>query len=200
VKPGNILITVPGPEARGATSGIQPPSAGYRSTAKLTDFGIGQVISDEVLKDVTQAGFTFTLLGTGSSSQTGTQFYMAPELLVGKSASTRSDIYSLGVVLYQLLVGDFKRLLTMDWASDISDPLLREDLRHCFAGKPEDRFAAAELLAKNLRALPERRTKLERQAAEKAALERAAYRRGIVRTAAIACMIFAVILVLAWPV
>jgi serine/threonine protein kinase/WD40 repeat protein len=199
VKPGNILICGPGHEARESATGVQQPSAS-RPIAKLTDFGIGQVISEEVLKDVTQAGFTHTLLGTGSSSHTGTQFYMAPELLVGKSASTRSDIYSLGLVLYQLLVGDFKRLLTTDWANDVSDPLLREDLRHCFAGKPEDRFAAAELLAKNLRALPERRTQLERQAAEKAALERAAYRRGIVRAAAIASVIIAVIALLAWQV
>jgi serine/threonine protein kinase/WD40 repeat protein len=195
VKPGNILISVPVPQVQSQTSGGSQSSTGCRPIAKLTDFGIGQVISDEVLKGVTHAGFTQTL---ESSSHAGTQLYMAPELLGGKPASTRSDIFALGVVLYQLTVGDFQRLLTTDWGNDIHDPLLREDLHHCFAGKPEDRFAAPGLLAQSLRTLPERRTKLERQAAEKAKLERAAYRRGIVRTGAIASAIFAVIVALAW--
>ncbi len=76
------------------------------------------------------------MMGPGSSSQTGTQMYMAPELFAGKPASIRSDIYSLGVVLYQLLAGDFNRPVASDWANDISDPLLRDDLKHCFAGNP----------------------------------------------------------------
>ena len=59
---------------------------------------------------------------------------MAPELFWGKSALIRSDIYALGVVLYQLLAGDFSRPVTTDWAKQIKDPLLREDLEKCFAG------------------------------------------------------------------
>ena len=210
VKPGNILMSgtvVPetGHEAPTAPQGIseRSGSVGIASTtfrAKLTDFGVSKLVSSDLLAGVTKAGFTQTTLGSESSSQTGTRLYMAPELWEGKPASTRSDIYSLGVVLYQLVVGDFTRPLTTDWANDIPDPLLREDLHHCFAGKPEDRFAAAALLAKNLRALPERRVELERRAAEKAALERAAYRRGMMRTAAIASVVLAVILVLAWQV
>jgi serine/threonine protein kinase/WD40 repeat protein len=210
VKPGNILIsstvmpetvhgvlTVPQAMSDGSGPGNLTSST-FR--AKLTDFGISQVVSPDLLADVTKAGFTHTMLGSDSSSQTGTQLYMAPELWEGKPASTRSDIYSLGVVLYQLLVGDFTRPLTTDWANDITDPLLRDDLHHCVAGKPGDRFAAPALLAKNLRALPQRRTELERQEAIKAALERAAYRRGIVRTAAIASVIVVIIGLLAWQV
>src|SRR6266436_6986516 len=87
---------------------------------KLTDFGIGQVVSQEALAGMTRMGFTQTMLSPGSSSQTGTHLYMAPELLAGKPASTRSDIYSLGVVLYQLLVGDFTRPLTTDWVKRIA--------------------------------------------------------------------------------
>ena len=122
--------------------------------AKLADFGIGKVLSEEVLAGMTRLGFTQTSDSTGA--QSGTQMYMAPELIAGKPATTRSDIYSLGVVLYQFLVGDFSRPLTTDWEEEISDPLLRDDLRHCFARDPEKRFAVAKQLADNLRSWRQR--------------------------------------------
>jgi WD40 repeat protein/class 3 adenylate cyclase/tRNA A-37 threonylcarbamoyl transferase component Bud32 len=149
IKPANILI---------GGRGIEPTEV----RVKLTDFGIGQVVSDEYLSGITRAGFTQTMMSDSSTSHTGTQLYVAPELLAGKPASTRSDIYSLGVVLYQLLVGDFSRPVATDWANDISDALLRDDLKHCFAGHPQDRFAGAGQLARHLRALPERKAELER--------------------------------------
>ncbi len=176
IKPANILI---------GGKGIEPTEV----RVKLTDFGIGQVVSEEYLSGITRAGFTQTMMSDSSSSHTGTQLYMAPELSAGKPASTRSDIYSLGVVLYQLLAGDFSRPVATDWANEISDPLLRDDLKHCFAGNPQDRFAGAGQLAKHLRAWPERRAALVREQAELAARERAAYRRGIARTAAAASVI-----------
>jgi WD40 repeat protein/class 3 adenylate cyclase/tRNA A-37 threonylcarbamoyl transferase component Bud32 len=187
VKPGNILIAECG--MRSAESDARTPSL----RVKLTDFGIGQVVSDEYLKGITRAGFTQTLVGSGASSHTGTQLYMAPELLAGKPASTRSDIYSLGVVLYQLLVGDFTRPVTTDWQRDVTDSLLRGDLTHCFAGNPQDRFAGAGQLAKHLRALPERRAALVQQQAELVKRERAAYRRGMIRSASLAAVIVALV-------
>src|SRR5207248_322033 len=45
-------------------------------SVKLTDFGIGQVVSEECLKGITRAGFTQTILSDSSSSHTGTQLYM----------------------------------------------------------------------------------------------------------------------------
>lgn len=183
VKPANILI---------GGKGVDPN--GIR--VKLTDFGIGQVVSEEILMGITRAGFTETLAGH-SSSQTGTQLYMAPELLAGKPASPRSDLYSVGVVLYQLLTEDLTRPVTTDWGADIDDQLLRADLQHCFAGKPEERFAGAALLARNLRQLPERRAEVARQLMEQAARERAAYRRGIARAAALAAVIVALVGMLA---
>lgn len=100
---------------------------------------------------------------------------MAPELLAGQPASISSDIYSLGVVLYQVMVRDLARPVTGDWPKEIQDPLLRDDLRHCLARKPEDRFAGAAQLGRSLRAFPERRAELARREAEE--LERGRLRR-----------------------
>ncbi len=187
IKPGNILVESPA-KSKGTPAGLR---------AKLSDFGIGQVVSQEYLTGITQAGFTQTIMVGAGSPKSGTQFYMAPELLSGKPASTRSDIYSLGIVLFQLLVEDFTRPLTADWESDISDDLLRDDLRLCVASKPEHRFAGAAQLARHLRDLERRHSELKEQQALAAARERAAYRRGIWRTGTVAAAVIAVLLLLA---
>ncbi|MHC1769419.1 MAG: protein kinase [Verrucomicrobiia bacterium] len=184
VKPANMLI-----------SSRETGPSDVR--VKLTDFGIGQIVSEECLRGITRAGFTQTILSEASSSRTGTQLYMAPELLAGKPASIRADIYSLGVVLYQLLVADLGAPVTTDWARDIADPLLREDLQHCLAGHPEDRFLSSGQLAKNLRSLTARRTALAQAEAERRARERAAYRRGVARAAGVAALVISLVAVLA---
>jgi len=99
VKPSNILVS----------NQSENPIHAY-----LTDFGIGQIISDEIRSQLSVSGFSQA--GLESASLSGTQLYMAPELFWGKPASIRSDIYALGVVLYQLLAGDFSRPVTTDWA------------------------------------------------------------------------------------
>ena len=57
----------------------------------LTDFGIAKMVTGTQL--------------TASGSMVGTPSYMAPEQGLGKAGDQRSDLYSLGVVLYQLLTG-----------------------------------------------------------------------------------------------
>lgn len=170
VKPSNILVSVP----KGETLRALPVHA------RLSDFGIGQVVSQEYLAGVTQTGFTRTILAEAASSGGGTHLYMAPELLAGRPASPRSDLYSLGVVLFQAVVNDFSRPLTSDWVEEVQDPLLREDIRHCVAGKPEERFAGAAQLGRSLRALAQRRAELERrqtEARERERLQQEAERR-----------------------
>jgi WD40 repeat protein len=184
IKPGNILLEV---------SGTDPKEI----RVKLTDFGIGQVTSAEALAGVTRTGLTQTLLADSSSSTAGTQVYMAPELLAGHPASTRSDTYSLGVVLYQLLCGDLKRPVTTDWAGSVSDPLLVDDLRRCFAGKPDERFAGAGQLTEHLRGWKQRRVEFAREQAELAAARRAAYRRGVIRATTVALVVVMLFLGLA---
>jgi len=199
VKPGNILVVNRELETRVPNADVQearPKSHDSELLVKLTDFGIGQVISAEYLRGITRAGFTETMAGS-TSSGTGTTMYLAPEIVAGMPATTRSDIYSLGVVLYQLLVGNFRRPVATDWAQDISEPLLRADLKQCFAGRPEERFVAAGQLGQNLRALAARRDALAQQQAELAARERVAYRRGIVRTATLSALIVFLVALLA---
>jgi serine/threonine protein kinase len=173
VKPSNILVS--------GESDIH---------VYLTDLGIGQLASEEVLSGSTHAGFKQTM--EGSSSRSGAHLYLAPELFSGRPGSIRSDIYALGVVFYQLVVGDFSRAVTTGWAKQIADPLLREDLQKCFAGDPQDRFAAAGQLAEQLRLLEKRRAAPDHQRALLRARERAVYRRGMIRTAALALVVIGV--------
>jgi serine/threonine protein kinase len=60
-----------------------------RGRARITDFGLAVVTED----------------GASEGEIAGTPAYMAPEQLAGKGASVRSDVYSLGLVLYELFTG-----------------------------------------------------------------------------------------------
>jgi serine/threonine protein kinase/WD40 repeat protein len=144
IKPSNILV-------------LGTPESPERIEIKLADFGIGQVRTPQVLADVTALGFTETYSRTEMTSGSGSRLYMAPELLVGKESSIRTDIYSLGVVLLQVLLGDCDRPLTVDWEREIEDPILLEDLRKCLAGDSSLRFNSAGEVAERLRSLPDRR-------------------------------------------
>lgn len=79
LKPHNIMLRV---DADGAV------------TPKLLDFGIAKTF-DETSEPLTMTGYAL-----------GTPQYMSPEQATGKAVDGRSDIYSLGVVLYEMLVGE----------------------------------------------------------------------------------------------
>jgi serine/threonine protein kinase/formylglycine-generating enzyme required for sulfatase activity/dienelactone hydrolase len=143
LKPANVLIR---------------EDASGRPRVCLADFGIGLVTSREALEvpGVTVAGLTEALL---SSSETGagTRLYMAPEVMEGRVATPLSDVYSLGVILYQIVAADFGRALGTGWERDIADPLLREDIASCVDRDPAKRVGGPAELALHLRALPARR-------------------------------------------
>lgn len=154
VKPSNILIS---------GEGVAPENI----HVKLTDFGIGQVVSRDVLAGEAVTGLTETFAGTELASRSGTRIYMAPEVVAGQRSSAHSDVYSLGVVLYQLAVEDLSRPLTVDWRDNVADPVLADDLARCFAGAPSARFESAAEFAKHLRSIESRRA--ARRAREKKA-------------------------------
>jgi serine/threonine protein kinase/formylglycine-generating enzyme required for sulfatase activity len=165
IKPGNILIH--------QTETSKTPHV------VLADFGIGLLTDLERLKeqDITTMGLTQTLVGSSSTAGSGTALYMAPELLEGKSPSPQSDIYSLGVLLYQMVVGDLSRALATGWEENIEDELLQKDIALCVNGKPESRLSNPSQLAERLRSLKQRREQLDaettaREKARKALLHR----------------------------
>ncbi len=142
LKPANVLVS----------------GASGEPHVRLTDFGIGLVLHREMLLSpgVTVEGLTETLVSSSSTSGAGTRLYMAPELMEGRPATPLSDLYSLGVILYQMVVGDFSRALAPGWEDDVDDALLRADIAACVDGHPERRLAGAMELAKRLRELDER--------------------------------------------
>ena len=144
LKPGNVMI-VPAAEA-----GICPE-------VRLGDFGSGRVLDGNRLSllGITRVGVTESA-ATGDSSS-GTPMYYAPERLAGQNPTIKADIYALGVMLYQLVVGDLNAVFAPGWDRDIDDPLLKDDIGAAAEGKPEQRLADAAELARRLRALPERR-------------------------------------------
>ena len=149
VKPANLLV-------RGDVKGVD-------LHIFVTDFGVGQILIDGLLRNNTLPGFTRTVSGLERSELSGTLLYLAPEVLEGRGATARSDIYSLGVVLWQMLIRDFHAALDpANWLSRIDDPLLREDLARCLAGLPEKRWSSAGDFAAQLRNLPARRPRRRR--------------------------------------
>ena len=163
IKPSNILIAIENGQPR----------------PELADFGIGIVDRSRVgsrdgqpasQRPITMTAFTMT--GDDDASRTGTRIYLPPEVLVGQPFTVQGDIYALGVLLYQLIVGDLTRPLAEGWGRDVDDELLREDIAACVDGDPARRLSSAADLAKRLRSLAHRRQWKAREADEKRAAAR----------------------------
>ena len=171
LKPANVLIA----DTRSSPAAWQ---------LSLTDFGAGRLLEPDRLEElgITQMGLTHTQAFDSDSS--GTLIYIAPEVFRGQPPTVQSDVYSLGVMLYQFAVSDLSRPLTSGWERDVDDELLREDIAAATDGDPQRRLKSAAELTERLRRrearFDERRSM--KQAAAQAAivqrtLERARARR-----------------------
>lgn len=136
---------------------IKPANIMYErdsDTVKVTDFGIARITDSSKTK-------TGLVLGTPS--------FMSPEQLAGKKVDGRSDLYSLGVMLYQMLAGvlpfrgdsmsELMFKIANEEAADIRiiRPELSEHLANVVAlalsKRPETRYQTGDQFAKDLRAV-----------------------------------------------
>ena len=136
IKPSNILLSADG------------------KTAKLLDFGVARI------GDVDQ------LARTQVGQVIGTPRYMSPEQALGLPVDKRSDLFSLGVVLYEMVTGKVafpgtalatlaiqiaqEKVEPIDHSTADCPPGLRFVIDKLLAKKPEQRFATGEALERAL--------------------------------------------------
>ena len=157
IKPANILMTETG-------DGMKPV---------VTDFGSSHLMQSQVLNDmgISPLGLSITFDASPTSTG-GTLLYLAPEVWAGQSPSVQSDVFSLGVMLYQMISGDLRTGIPPDWQKSLDDDLLCEDIQLATASNPAQRIQSVAELAERLRNLKVRRDEAqEKQAREQHAAE-----------------------------
>ncbi len=146
VKPGNIVL-LNRPDAVGAT-------------VKIVDFGIAKLTDSQYgAQKLTTAGEVF-----------GSPLYMSPEQSMAQTLDARTDIYSLGVALFESLVGDppfiansavevmmMHQGAPIPIINDVSEvgypPEVQQVVEKMMAKMPEDRYQTMEQVASDLAAI-----------------------------------------------
>jgi serine/threonine-protein kinase len=137
IKPGNILVSTTG-------------------QVKVADFGIARALGAGVEQGLTQTGAVM-----------GTATYFSPEQAQGVSTDQRSDIYSLGVVMYEMLSGVapftgenavaiaykqvHERAMPLDQRLTSAPPEVAAIVAKCMEKSPDDRYSSAEEVRDELR-------------------------------------------------
>jgi serine/threonine-protein kinase len=140
MKPENIFVTI---------------GRNNEDVPKLLDFGIAKVAGNDGQNNLTRTGTIF-----------GTPFYMAPEQALGNPVDARTDIYAVGVIMYEIFAGSlpfqgesFMGILTQHITTE-PEPVaqraakagrqlpmgLPEIITRCMAKNPAQRFATMDEL------------------------------------------------------
>jgi hypothetical protein len=104
LKPANILVS--------------------NASIKLTDFGIGGAAITQMRGGTVTASLISQMNAAEQATLfrgSGTPLYMSPEQRRGESPDPRQDLFSLGVVWYQLLMGDVTRELSPGWQDELTE-------------------------------------------------------------------------------
>ncbi len=142
IKPGNIMLD-------------------RRNRVKLLDFGLAKRVAQQELSEATTSA-----ANTKSGMLIGTPYYMSPEQALGREVDCRTDIFSLGVVLYELIAGQ-KPFLgrtvgetinnvvnqspdALGLENPVFSPALDEIIFKCLEKDPEKRYKSAKNLADDL--------------------------------------------------
>lgn len=136
LKPGNIMVS-------------------HDGRVKILDFGLAQMGGSGLDVDATRLAVTQT------GMVVGTLPYMAPEQVEGRVIDTRSDLFSLGVVFYEMLTG--QRPFTGTSAAALISAILRDTPPSVTAARPEVPEALATLIDRCLQKRPDDRIQTARQ-------------------------------------
>ena len=132
---------------------------------KILDFGLAKR-SGTKLPGTHPTDLVTQPIETDPGKVLGTAGYMSPEQVRGQVADARSDLFSLGVVIYEMVTG--KRAFTGDSAIEVMNAILKQEppeldaalppsldriIHRCLEKKPEERFQSALDLAFALEAL-----------------------------------------------
>jgi Tol biopolymer transport system component/predicted Ser/Thr protein kinase len=146
LKPGNIIIT--------------------KNGVKVLDFGLARLTSERMPSASDENAETVTEPITRAGSVLGTLYYMSPEQVEAKEADERSDIFSFGIVFYEMItgqrpfIGDTQAAVLASLMKDAPPPMsqrqpavpraLERVVRKCLEKKPDDRWHSARDLKPTL--------------------------------------------------
>ena len=166
--------------------------------AKVLDFGVAKLRADMVPPGMSEADAAPSVGG----AVIGTVGYMSPEQIHGKALDPRTDIFSFGCVLYQVVTGrrafqgttsfeTLKKILSEE-PTPIVEPLRHVDLqpviRKCLAKNPDNRYQSMQQLSNDLRG----RLRHMEAAAHREAAEQIPWRRLVAGAVGIVAAVLAV--------